>query len=103
MKIRFTIIIVCVAFVIGTAVGFWVSSYFASRVMEFGTIQTSLNAVSMAYAPLKLLKSDRPEDATKVLELELDSSLKNIELVSATLKRPDILTNTAVVGARALK
>ena len=103
MKTRTTIIIVGVALVIGAAIGFGISSYFWSRLSESQTIASSLSGVSTAYAPLKLLKDGRSKDATDILEVELDSSMRNLELMSDTLHRPDILTNSFVVGAKALK
>jgi hypothetical protein len=103
MKTRTTIIIVGVALVIGAAVGFGISSYFWSRLSESQTIASSLSGVSTAYAPLKLLKDGKSKEATDILEVELDSSMRNLELMSATLHRPDILTNSFVVNAKALR
>ena len=103
MKTRITIIIAGVAFVIGAVAGLCVSSYFWSRLSDSQTIASSLSGVSTAYAPLKLLKAGKSEEATQVLEVELDSSIHNLELMSDTLHRPDILTNSFVAGAKALR
>jgi hypothetical protein len=103
MKKRTTVIIVCVAFVVGAAVGFGLSSYFWARLSESQIIASSLSGVSTTYAPLKLLKDGKTKEATEILEVELDSSMHNLELMSDTLHRPDILTNSFVVKAKALK
>jgi hypothetical protein len=103
MKKKTAIIITCVAFVVGATVGFETSSFFWSRLMEFQTVTTSLSSVAEAYAPLKLLRSGKTEDAMNVLEVQLDSSMNNVELMSATLNRPDILTNYFVVNAKTMK
>ena len=103
MKKRTAIIIVFLAFVVGAIVGSGTTSYLWSRVSESQTIASSLSGVSTAYAPLKLLKDGKSKEATDILEVELDSAMQNIELMSQTLNRPDMLTNSAVVGAKALK
>ena len=103
MKKQTIIIIVCVAFVIGAAVGLGVSSFYWSRLVGFATVAASTSSVMQAYAPLKLLKDGQTDKATRLLEVELDSAINGLELVSATLNRPDILTNSSVVSAKALK
>jgi hypothetical protein len=103
MKKITVIIIVCAGFTLGAIVGIGASSYYWSRLTGFQIVATSLGSVSTAYAPLKLLKNNQTQEATKVLEAELDSSMQNLELISATLNRPDILTNSVVLDAKTLK
>ena len=103
MKKPIIIIVVCVAFVVGAAVGFCVSTYYAGCLSASQTIASSLYNVSASYAPLKLLKDGKTEKATTVLEIELDSAMRNLDLMAETLNRPDILTNSYVVKARVLK
>jgi hypothetical protein len=71
--------------------------------MQFQTVGTSLSGVSAAYAPLKLLKNGQTDEATKILEVELDGAMQNVELMSQTLNRPDMLTNSSVIGAKTLR
>jgi len=97
------IIIIAVALVIGVAVGFGISSYFWSRLSESQTTASAMSGVSTAYVPLKLLKDGKSREATDILKIELDSSMRNLELISDTLHRPDILTNSFVAGAQALR
>jgi hypothetical protein len=101
MKKRTAIIVVLVASGVGAWSGFFVSTWLWLRVVEDGTVSSSLYHVSAAYAPLKMLKEGQTEKATKHLQVELRSALENVDLMSTTLHRPDMLTNSVVVRARA--
>ncbi len=93
----------CAAFVVGVITGFFVSSRLWSRNVEFETTTSALHEVTTALHPLKLLKAGQTREATQVLEVQLGSALRSLELLSETLNRPGLLTNAAVLGAKALR
>jgi hypothetical protein len=102
MKKRTGAILAVVAFVVGLWTGHFVSSYFWSRVVEEGTVSHCLYDVSSVYFPLKFLKDGQAEKATQYLQTEMHGALSGVDLMSTTLHRPDVLTNSDVVSARAL-
>jgi hypothetical protein len=101
MKKRTGVILAVVAFIVGMWTGHFVSSYFWSRFYGEGTITHCLYDVSSAYFPLKLLKDGQTERAAQYLQMQLHGALTGVDLTSTTLHRPDMLTNSAVVSARA--
>jgi len=58
--------------------------------------------ISEVYTPLKLLKDGQTARATTNLQIELHSALQSADLVSSTLHRPDMLTNSMVLRAKAM-
>ena len=103
MKLRAALIISCVVFLVGAGIGFSVAAHFWSRVVDFQTVESSLSNVTSVYAPLKFLNEGQTEKAKDILKIELDGAMRNVELMATTLNRPDMLTNSSVVGAKKLK
>ncbi len=101
MKKRTGAILAVMAFVVGVATGHFVSSYLWSRIIEEGLVSHSLNNLSSAYFPLRLLKDGQTDRAARHLEMELQGALQDVDLLSTTLHRKDMLTNSIVVRARA--
>jgi len=101
MKKRTGVILAVAAFFVGTITGLFASTYVWSRIYGEGTVTHCLYNLSSAYVPLKLLKDGQTEKATQHLQMELHSALTGVEIVSDTLHRPDMLTNSIVVNARA--
>jgi hypothetical protein len=102
MKKRTGMILAVVAFFVGTVAGFLVCSYCWSRVAEENTVSESLNKVWLAYFPLKLIKDGQTDQAIKHLQTELHLDLQVVDTIADYRHRPDMLTNSIVVNARAL-
>jgi hypothetical protein len=103
MKKRTAIILVVVAFSIGGYGGFFLSTRLWTRIVVGPQLVTSsLHEVVMVYPALKLLREGQTERATHLLQGQLHNALGDVDLMSQTLRRPDMLTNSIVVRARAM-
>jgi hypothetical protein len=102
MKKRIAIILVVVAFGVGGYGGFFLSTRIWSHmVVEPQLVSSSLHEIVMVYPALKLLREGQTERATQLLQAQLHNALGGVDLMSETLHRPDMLTNSIVVRARA--
>jgi hypothetical protein len=109
MKKQTVIMITLVAFVIGSLAGyiagerrgFGESTRIWSRLSEEQTVSTTLADFVRVYPALKLLRDGQTERATHLLQSQLQNGLDGVDLISQTLYRPDKLTNSVVIHARA--
>jgi hypothetical protein len=106
MKKQTTIIFVLVSLIVGGLAGFYAGGRAYTRiwmrVVEEQLVSSSLWHVTSMYHAEKLLKDRKTEEAEQFLQVMTHSALQSVDLLSVTLQRPDMLTNSDVVSARLL-
>jgi hypothetical protein len=103
MKKRKGVVLAVVAFFIGAATGFSVSSYCWKRSTEDIITSHSLERVASAYHTLKFIEDGQTDSARYHLRSNLVIELQVLDTLSAFMHRPDLLTNSVVVNARAFE
>jgi hypothetical protein len=110
MKMRTVAIITTVGFVIGALAGFLLGHHAGGREMsaiwvplvQNEIVSSSFHEVVMVYPALKLLNEGKTETAKNLLQSQLHNALDIVDSASQTFHRPDMLTNSIVVRARAM-
>ncbi|MGO9246408.1 MAG: hypothetical protein ACLP0A_12355 [Verrucomicrobiia bacterium] len=103
MKKRTGVIRAVVVFFIGAAIGFSVSSYCWKRSTEDMMTSHSLERVASAYHTLKFIEDGQIDSAKYHLRSNLLIELQILDTLSGYWHRPELLTNSVVVDARAFE